>query len=262
MQIVVWNSQGQKWDDLFTTGLENLVTAANDNVLGLTVEAGWAPWIMPGSVYLGKQYELDPTLTTYDEKSAAKSEFVQGYDDYTTRGRTAFWIPWVANFDALRTNSRCSLGGVYFPRPGAGYNFTVQSRNIPKMVRPTVQLNLSRGQITTLSIYLVHFVSSKNAVKELETLTRSIATIIDQGTPALIVGDININVLNKKVNLAKNWSLIRTGQATQQSGGELDYGLLFDPSGNIQASVQIVAPFKSANNGSDHSMLQYSFARI
>ena len=59
--------------------------------------------------------------------------------------------------------------------------------------------------------------------------------------------------------LPAKWSLLRTGVATQQSGGELDYALLYDPSGTHGGSAAVVVQqYKSGNNGSDHSVMRYT----
>ena len=261
MELVVWNSQGQKWDYLYTTGLANRIAPPAQNTFGLTVEAGWAPWINPGEVYLGKPYPLDSSSNDYNAPAAAASSFVTAYQGFDCSNRTAFWVPWIANFDALQVNSRCSLGGAYFPNPKFAYSVNVRSRNIPGMVRPAVQLTLTRGGITAMTIYLVHFVSSRGAVSELFTLATNVSKIIDQGTPAIIVGDINVNILKYDVFLPNYWRLVNTGVPTQQKGGELDYGLLYDPNNNVTSTAKVIAKFKTATNPSDHSMVVYSFPR-
>lgn len=259
MNLVVWNSQGQKWDYLYTTGLMPFVTPPLSNTFGLTVEAGWAPWILPGPVTLGGAYDLDTSSARYNSKSESTSEFVSGFVNYRSRLHSAFWVPWVRSFTAKRVNTRCSLGGAYFPSPSFTYAIESKNRNIEGMVRPAIQLILSRNGITALSIYLVHFVSSYKAVRELGTLTSSITKIIDQGTPAIIVGDMNVNILKQDVPLAKGWRVIRTNTATHQSLSELDYGLLYDPNNNVQSTVSCIAKYKTTANPSDHSMLVYNF---
>lgn len=258
MQLVVWNSQGQKFDYLYTTGLANRIAPPTQNTFGLTVEAGWAPWVLPGDVYEGKPYELDTSATFFNRQSVT-NPFVAAYQNFNCSNRTAFWVPWVKNFDALKTNSRCSLGGAYFPDPRSAYIVEGRSRKIAGMTRPTIQLILSRAGSTKLTIYLVHFVSSSGAVYELSWLAGCISRIIDQGTPAIIVGDINIDILEEDVYLPKGWRIINTGVPTQQSGGELDYGLLFDPKGIVNATADIIAEYKSPTNPSDHSMMVYNF---
>ena len=76
-----------------------------------------------------------------------------------------------------------------------------------------------------------------------------------------MVGDFNIDILNQAnpFVLANKWSLLRTNVATQQSGGELDYALLYDPAGGYTgAGAAVVQQYKTGNNQSDHSVMQYT----
>jgi hypothetical protein len=54
------------------------------------------------------------------------------------------------------------------------------------------------------------------------------------------------------------WRILRTGAATHDKGGELDYALLYDPYGAYRAAtVTNVLAAKTGNNGSDHAVLRY-----
>jgi endonuclease/exonuclease/phosphatase family metal-dependent hydrolase len=269
MEMVVWNSQGGKWDTLYDTGLKGPVGSLQ-NVFGLVVESGWAPWVVADGIQLDSIYYLKEDLTYYDKKKAEKSALAKAFLDYSEqgiRGQQAFWVPWMKTKDPISVNTRCSIGGVYFPQPGKNYTVEVQVRTIKAMTRPAVQLTISRGKMTLITVYLVHFAANDyKAGKELEYLTSVISTIVPQGTPAVVLGDINVNILNTptaNVSLARNWYLIRTDQATHTGShglSELDYCLLYDPNRNNQGiTVSQVAQFKSPTNPSDHSMLRYSF---
>jgi hypothetical protein len=131
------------------------------------------------------------------------------------------------------------------------------------MIRPVFCYSVVRPSRTPeLSVFLVHLVSGwpDGAQAEMNALISVIGTLIPQNTAAVIVGDMNINLLTTALTLPANWYLLRTGVATQQSGGELDYALLFDPTRIYQptATVAILQQFKTGNNQSDHSVLQYT----
>lgn len=269
MEMIVWNSQGGKWDTLYETGLKGPI-GNFENVFGLVVESGWAPWVLPGGIQLEDTYYLDSTLTYYDEASAKKSALAKAFLDFSEqriRGQRAFWVPWMKTKDPISVNTRCSIGGAYFPQKGSGYTLEVQVRMIKQLIRPSVQLTISREKVTLMTVYLVHFVASKKAASELKYLTEIIGSIVAEGTPALVLGDINVNILNTptaNVPLKDYWYLLRTNKPTHigKKGklSELDYGLLYDPNYNNQdITVKQVAQFKSPTNPSDHSMLRYSF---
>ena len=96
-----------------------------------------------------------------------------------------------------------------------------------------------------------------------------------QQIPSIILGDMNINILNQnKASIEKelgiqagaNWNVVRTGYATQRSGNELDWALCFKCN-NAQAVM--IGPLSNSNAGkgfgtvaqgvSDHALIDYEF---
>lgn len=72
MKLIVWNSQGGKWD-IFWDSYINPEMVANpiEDIVGLLVESGWAPWVTPGDVIINNCYGLDNGLTYYDTTAPA-----------------------------------------------------------------------------------------------------------------------------------------------------------------------------------------------
>src|SRR5689334_12343935 len=102
MKLIVWNSQGAKWDGFWN--FCTAVGAGGDTVMGCLVESGWAPWVASGEVMLNAVYPLD-TSKAYCIQNP-KDLFSQQV--IAVRQIKAFWIPWVNNLEAMKTNTRCS----------------------------------------------------------------------------------------------------------------------------------------------------------
>lgn len=265
MDLTVWNSQGGaegndpfgRWNVMWTNWITPRITPQNDDVLGLTIEAGWAPWIKSDEVSLNQVYPLDIDSTRYNVVTAGTSAFCQGVE--SSRRRWAYWVPWVGNLNAMNTNSRCSMGGLILPK------FSQLSGTdrfeFPGHKRPVIRVQLSRANTTNMSVFLVHLISGywKKANDEMADLTSQMSTLIPESTPAVVVGDMNLDLQTITLTLPDKWRILKTGVATQQSGGELDYALLYDPTGKFPgASAAVVQQYKSGTNGSDHSVMRYS----
>jgi len=245
MKLIVWNSFGNKWD-LFLNQYVNPAIANNPKeiVLGLLVEAGWPPWQQNQEVRDGHAY-CNPNRYGNSDNS--------------------FWIPWVKTFSDTKTNSRCSLGGIL-----KHYEYRVDwfVSNVGAN-RPFVRLALEKAGGTSVTVFLVHLTSgaTRNTWKELRLLDQ-ISQYIPQGTGAMIVGDINVDLQTTGPLILKNdcWRIVNTGQQTQAKGGELDYAFEYRPRQNFSAQVQILQQYQTPNgnppNPSDHSVLQYQVALL
>ena len=256
MHLLVWNSQGAKWDTFWTQWVAPAM-AANDDLAGLLLESGWAPWVASGNVYIDATYSLDSSATWFDAVKAGVSTFCLGMT--AVRGRFSLWVPWVRNLEAMKTNSRCSLGGAIIP-----YRMNMQSMSTFKSdlsIRPVVKFCLGVNRDTNFTILLVHLKSGwpAGAQAELNELTSTMSNIIPEGTSGIIVGDMNIDLLTTPLVAPPNWHILQTGVATQQSGGELDWALLYDPQNKLSGSTAtVVQQFKAPPNQSDHSVMLYT----
>lgn len=263
LNLVVWNSQGAKWDTLWNSYVNPLVAPPQTaDVIAQLVEAGWAPWVTPGDVTINEEYWLAQDVSYYDAATAQNSPFCVAVG--AKRRRHALWIPWVKNLNAFKTNTRCSLGGMYLP---ASLQIAQINRiQVEGLLRPVVRTILGKvggkSSVTPrFTILLVHMVSGYPAYaqRQLNDLIAAMSKLVAQGTEAIIVGDMNVDLLTRNFVLPDNWRFLQVGAATQQSGGELDYGILFDPNDQYGgATAQVVQQYKTGNNGSDHSVMQYN----
>lgn len=249
MKLIAWNSQGAKWDDFWTNWLW---PARADNVIGVLEEAGWAPWVPNQEVRINNVYWFDSTKVI-----RGNSTLCDGL--YDAR-KPAFWIPWAKNLDGIKTNSRCSMGGVSLLM-NYNVNEVCTLKDEAFELRPTVRVRIAKGDTPVFTILFVHLISGfpKGATIQLEPLIAHMSQMIPQGTPAIIVGDMNIDLLTQPIApLPEKWRMRRTGVATQQSGGELDWGLLYDPNNQLGATTAtVLTQFKTGPNGSDHSVIGY-----
>src|SRR5689334_7925845 len=109
MKIVVWNSQGAKWDLLWNTYLLPRILLKQD-VIGLMVEAGRPPWVKnQETLYVNNFYSItENTADWFDHEDAKKSSSYLGV--VSENRRTAGWFPWMKKVeDYKRENLRCSL---------------------------------------------------------------------------------------------------------------------------------------------------------
>lgn len=224
--------------------------------MAIIEESGWAPWVSDGDVYLNDIYDFSTRFNWFDQASLNTSAFCQGI--HAARNRHAMWVPWVKNLNAMKTNSRCSLGAATLLT-----SLQLQDRisfESVSCIRPVLRLTFGQGRITKIVILNVHLNSSYVANYGLDGLVRALSTFIQEGTPALIVGDMNIDLLANPQNPPNNkWRILNINAATQQSGGELDWGLLYDPNNHYaNATAQLIAQFKTPTNPSDHSVLCYN----
>ncbi|HZO32879.1 MAG TPA: hypothetical protein VFH48_43610 [Chloroflexota bacterium] len=267
LQLLVWNSQGGKWP-AFWTHYVGPVVAAGQDTIGLLVEAGWAPWVTPGNVYEDTIYPRDTNASWFNKTVDQTDAFCQGVAGVPHRRGSAYWVPWVKNFWAQRVNTRCSMGAVMVP---VTRSFGEVKRFIspdPRLyLRSIFRFELKRpsalGGSVELSVFLVHLVSGNpyRAQQQMDNLIAAMSKLIQQGTSAIVVGDFNIDIIYQAVpfQLPLGWSLLRTDGPTQQSAGELDFALLYDPTNAYQgATAAVVEAYNSGNNKSDHSVMRYT----
>jgi len=263
MRLIVWNSRGAKWDNMWNNFVEpELTPAQTDDVVGLIVEAGWAPWILPGNpVGVNNIYPMEAFGDRYDEQRALLSFCCEGIRD--VRRRRAFWVPWVQTLADLeagtRSNSRCSMGMLLMP-----HKFTLgQAKrfvNKKKMKRPVVSVSFREGRNVEVTVMVVHLVSSANAAGELQNLTRVVRNQIPTGTIAIVVGDFNIDIMGGLPALPANWEILAPHPvvATHQGGKSLDWALVYNPSHvPIVMSSQVIQQYGTGTNNSDHSVLRF-----
>jgi hypothetical protein len=258
VRLIVWNSQGGKWGTFWQHYVQPAL-ANNETVVGLLVESGWAPWIQSGEVTINKIYPIDVDSPRYQPNIAQPDDAMMVDDVNDARRTRAFWIPWVGNLAAMKTNSRCSIGGVIAP---ATWNVRdVSSIDVKWFRRPVLRVQLGPGNDIALTILLIHAVSgwTAGAQAEMDYLTSSMQALVPEGTSGVVVGDMNIDLLTITPHLPKDWEFLYSNQATQQSGGELDYGLLWDPTDAWpNADGQVLQQYKTGNNQSDHSVMVYA----
>ncbi|HLI56805.1 MAG TPA: hypothetical protein VKY26_07185 [Actinomycetota bacterium] len=273
MLLIVWNSEGDRWDALWNHWVSKEVQRAQDTLLGLVIEAGWAPWVPKyaaggavADVRVNTEYALSSDY--YDYATPPLSAFCQGMlgrpGKRTRTGRSALWIPWVKTFDALNVNARCSMGSLFCPLgsdriPAPHW----KARRIEGNIRPALEASLQVGGDVQTVVFLVHLASSARALTELNTLTDQITRLIPEDAQALVVGDMNVNILglhNPKLNLGPHWSIARTCQPTQRAGGELDYALVYDRSRSMRVKASTLCRFDLHPNESDHSVMQYEIS--
>lgn len=259
MKLVVWNSQGSKWDDFWNNFVSpEVVPPQNEDVMGLLVESGWAPWVTPGPVYKNAIYDLTTDISYFNAAVVATSPFSQAV--LGVRRRQALWIPWMNKPKPKKVNTRVSMGGIICPvKAQVGF---IDRKEFKGFRRPVVQIPMERLGIT---IFLVHLISGVpvKAQEEIDGLTSFMSTLVPSGTAAIVVGDMNIDLLTKVVNAPDHWRILNVGVATQQSGGELDYALLYDPNNQYGgATATVLAQYKTPTNGSDHSVLMYSLPDV
>ncbi len=256
LRLFAWNSQGAKWDALWTNWLFPAL-GTNDDVAGVLTEAGWAPWVLSGDVQINATYQFDSRFNWFDHNAVGNSAFCAGIG--AQRGRYSLWVPWVGNLNAMKTNSRCSLGGAFLLKH---YNVrSIETFHTDISIRPVVRFSFGVRDDVKFVVLVVHLISgyARRAQEELDLLTSSMRNLIPATASGIIVGDMNINLQTTNVVAPNNWRILNTGVPTQQSGGELDWGLLYDPNHLYGgATVTMVQQYKTPPNQSDHSILRYN----
>lgn len=298
LYLVAWNSQGARWNHvypiLWNAAVHQIIPPAlaennffNNPIVAVITEAGRAPWIGPNThqILINKVYPMDDTYyKTLTDAQKQQQAFINTSLEKLVRTRTGspYWIPWVKEpgdppftnkatdpYDPQQ-NPRCSLGG-FINKVKISYEMRALKELMGRVtskrpiVRIPVEIQTNEGQ-AVITIFQVHLTSGggKQTKTELKGLISSVAQIVGQSTPAIIVGDININILGGEPELPeKHWTPLRTGKATQLKGGELDYALLYDPNGQIEGAAGVVQPYYDGSgdklpNQSDHSMMLYT----
>ena len=168
--------------------------------MGLLVESGWGPWVTPGTVYENSVYTLDSSASWFATATANNSAFCTGIAA-ARRGYT-FWVPWMKNLDAMKVNTRCSMGAALATSTRLLETVGRFLPNDPKLyLRPIFRFGLAKpsgiGGNTDISVFLVHLVSGNpyKAQDQMDDLMKVMSTIIPQGTSAIVVGDFNIDIL-------------------------------------------------------------------
>lgn len=277
MRIISWNTQGDKWDSVYTDRVApyRMANPASDLLL-LTCEAGWAPWVKRQTVSRNRVYDIKAVSQTGWGKPGMHTPFTDGMNAIiqADRSATAGWVPWVkipaAVDEQSRTNSRCSLGYAWVPGNRTTNRLLLDSVDTfqiddRKFRRPFVRvfLKTAGSNVPTLSICFVHLYSGNANVATVDyqwivdAMTEMSLTTI----PTLFVGDMNIDLLTvapPPLPNANQWRILRTHQATHQSGSELDFAILFDPKGSFRHPAAVFGPgWKTMTNGSDHAVVSY-----
>lgn len=268
MRLIVWNSAGPKWGAFWKYYVGPALKG--ESVIGLLVEAGWAPWIKSGKapgatpVPINTSFGIDRSSPRYQPDIADSNDAAMVADISESRRRKALWIPWVGNVDAITPNARCSIGAVLAPAAWLVQDVSVIA--VSWFKRPVLRIMLGPGKDVSLTILLVHMISgwSKGAQQEMNYLTSSMASLIPEATSGIVVGDMNIDLNKTTPDLPPGWDLLHTKLpgSTQQMGGVLDYALLWDPHGAWpDADCQVLEQYGKGYNTSDHSVMVYPLDR-
>jgi hypothetical protein len=146
---------------------------------------------------------------------------------------------------------------------GQGHRYDLTADIFTRPVfRFDVASRIGKRTAPDFTILLVHLVSGypRGAQAEIDVLTEGMSKLIPQGSAGIIVGDMNIDLLTRNIRVPDDrWFILNTGAATQQSGGELDYALVYDPNRAFRgATVNVVQTYGPNAYQSDHSVLQYT----
>lgn len=262
-EIIAWNTQGAKWDALWThyiSGYANTIPT-----FGLVTESGWGPWCRSDFVYTKSNiYPLDSFLRYHDVNCMTAMPGATFCGGVNNRNWKAFWVPW-QNDVTKQVNTRCSLGGAVKNANGYHIN-TAGTFDFGASLRPGLVFHVEKAGIHGLTIILVHLISGypQGALEELNDAIGKMAGLVPESTPAIVVGDMNIDLLTTTITLPPKWSIARTGVATHQSGSELDWALVYEPRPHmLDITPAVVDQYKSlqagtGNNGADHSVVRYS----
>ena len=202
-------------------------------------------------------------MTWYDAKASGKSTFCQGIGEQ--RRYRAMWVPWVKSPGdmAKKVNTRCSMGSAFLPVKLV--LIEMDRIEVEGFIRPVVRLTLGNPApypIAAITVLVVHMISGyvSSAKRQIQGLLRSMSQLIPEKSVGIVVGDMNVNLLTlaTPIKMPAGWAMLNTGVATQQSGGELDYGFLWDPEDLFKnPSVSVQEQYKTGTNPSDHSVLRY-----
>ncbi|MDC3379013.1 hypothetical protein OAX78_01865 [Planctomycetota bacterium] len=276
LDLVVWNSQGAKWDSFYNNCLLPSINAIapRRDVFGGLVEAGWAPWVKSGNVRRNAIYATDSNAEWFREP--AQGENLGDFYNSVMRSRKnkALWIPWVRTPAEMarhaRTNSRCSASGSWFQKSATRLQKPERVTPYNQNKRPALRMKVMRTGTTLLTVFLVHLPArNRTAGADLVRLTHEIQEFADLNTPAIIVGDINFDIRGQPdPDLPDNWRLLFVADeegipiATHNGGKALDYAVLYEPKNAVLAQAVERWPFKlpgsTFTDRSDHSAICYT----
>lgn len=290
INITAWNSQGSgvsvtrgplaNYNDTWEILIDRYISALCQNqavssahyVLGMLTEAGTPPSYTNGA-RLANGAMLDGTI--------ASSAFDVRYR----------WYGWTKTRNG---NLRCSLAALQgYPKAGtpATYPFCdflnpISLAAIPGVrslnTRPAAGSLFLRATTTSavpfnLIVIVVHLPSGDRLrnlnIKILQGLCAHLVSIYPH-VPIIVLGDMNINIYGlsnddvmNELNISGAWILLRSGDATQISGGELDWAITYGcqpytPTIEIIGALKLFHDFRGigyiAQGVSDHAMMNYT----
>lgn len=289
MKIVVWNSQGDKWKKFWADYVQPPL-AAGEAVLGLLVESGRPPWVV---AKYGLRESGMPCQggKWYNDRLAELKAATGSKKPYLSMN---YWA-WANNTDA--GNIRCSFGFFY----AAPHRTRIESMRMslpstlskaakkkkatkapspgikePVTDRPGIKHVFYDQDAISYVVIQVHLISG-NVNRALRQLAEFMRYVEAYKVPALIVGDMNINLQNpsdsnKINNLISDhnkgtgvWQIMRSNWSTHtgsMGNSELDWGLAYAASFAV-AQIGTVVPGGPFGPGlvastSDHAVLAYS----
>lgn len=247
-EIVAWNSQGSKWP-IFRGYILARQAVHGNPVFGVVEEAGRPDW---SNMVFNPQIEA-----CYPFNNKVFSEA---------------WVPW-RNADAENVNYRCSFG-MAWPNAMRGVTGFIYDRwkMDDTSLRPHpymafyLEIN-SYGVRVPVKVCGCHLLSGYDvkAAVELRAVMDRTRQDVDDDTIVIVCGDFNIDRRNNTGPMPDpRWQIIETGQATQQSGGHLDWAVCYASTSlrqtiTIKAEAEILSPYKTIANESDHSVMLYKF---
>lgn len=184
------------------------------------------------------------------------------------------WCGW-GNKSAI---SRCSLNTVEgIPNPiitsyPTQNGFIVDTGSSS---RPALVSQLSK--LPYFMLIMLHLDSGqKNSKRNYKALGAMIKYVETYNVPAIVMGDMNINILgltdqqvmaplNLTTSQQANWRLLRTNFPTQRKGGELDWGIAYKATASTSRLIGPLAGTTGSGRGlgwiakgvSDHAILQF-----
>ncbi|MEM7428022.1 MAG: hypothetical protein AAF441_18165 [Pseudomonadota bacterium] len=192
------------------------------------------PFLLAGLTEAGKppSFSLGPKSKTV--KKATRRGSFTGSSKFKLNYN---WYGWSKGGKNLRC-SLCALQAVPSPAVTGYPTRSVTAKPMANAIRPPLIGAYSGAQ--TLIVALVHLNSGasfrSNNFRALSNLANALEAM---GRPAIIMGDINIDIGGEatsdvlddfaaKKGTVTNWDVLRTDASTQISGGELDWALAYN----------------------------------